>query len=854
MYPENFIKIMEKSSNFTEFMNSMNDVGDNVTLGKYFEYFAKVIFLHDERFQYVKDCWLLDELPEKYHEKLCIPTQDIGIDIVLKTNDNDYIAVQVKYRKNTSTPIKWDALSTFFGLTFGLSGKFSKGMLFTNTKEPNKHIIGKDNVILVMYKTLNEITQQTFDGIKSSFMKEHPPEIKLIIQRRAYQEEIVNKTQEHFKTHNRGCVFCPCGTGKTLISFWIAEQMKDNKYVCVVVPSLYILSQVYNTWSGQKRTNYLLIGSDAELKLCYDTGLLLTTKKHDIKKYFNKHKDEQITIITTYQSSKLINSVCKKQNISIDLCIFDEAHRTVGNKDRDYVSLMCYGSCEIRKRLFMTATEKIYIGGNEDVMSMDNTDIYGDTIYNYTFKNAIDAGYLCDYNIIVPLITNKIYKKAMKRNKYIIDNNIDENIESRYYLMAYLIMTSIKTHNVKHILTFSHTNESAYKLYKLLEAMSKAMNVKNNCYHLTGDDPMKKRHRIINDFIKDDISIISSAKIFSEGVDIPIVDCVCFADNKVSKIDIIQSIGRALRKHESKTVGYVIIPTVCDIRDDILDDTTDFGNVKTIIKSIGTVDERIVEEFAVKLCGRNYDNSRVIVNTNTLEKYSNLQLDIEQIKSTVEPIICNKWGKVSWLSNYKRVEKWIARHNKLPHEKKPADESTEHHLGCWCNGNRSDYHFNKLDKEKIEYLEKLQGWYWKIEDQLDEQYKLMYNKLVKYVEENDKMPVEDKKHPTSEQHKLAVWCLCRRRDKRENKLSDDKIEQLEKITHWYWDKKDPFHENRELYIKWISEHERAPKTRSTDPMERRMYIWSSRLKRAKHSGNVSDDKIQLMNEIDEWVW
>ncbi len=642
----NIEKLIDNVINFGQLHNRLTQLSSNDIKGDAFEMFAKLFFTFDHRYSnIVKNCWLLDELPTKIREKLNIPSKDIGIDLVIQITQNEYWAVQVKFRSDINTVIKWKELSTFYGLTFGLSQQFAKGIFFTNTLIPNKHITNRKNTINILYQFLDTTSKQTFQKINAYLNKKKIPK-SLTYKPRPYQKIILEECRKHFKNNNKGRLYMPCGTGKTLVSYWIAMEQKHKMLICVAVPSLYLLSQVYDTWSSQlTKYKFLLVGSDAEVNSEPDTGLLLTTNKDEIRDFLEENESYPIIVITTYQSSEQFLNACKYE---IDFCIFDEAHKTVGSKDRSFSCLLT--STDIRKRLFVTATERVYQGDNEKILSMDNKDIYGDMIYTYSLKSAIEDGHLTDYLIVAPLITDKAFWNMLKVNKLIIDKSIKKDpIQSRYYMTAYLLVRSIKERNLTHILTFNNTNANVNQFHKILDNMLKLCEIDCNCYCLTGNSSMKHRQKVVNDFKNDKVAVISSARIFSEGVDIPIVDCVCFVDNKLSVIDIIQSCGRALRLHPGKKLSYIILPTVFEFgnNDNLFKlSNQDFCTVKRVLKAMGTVDDRIVDQFLVSDNGNIYQNNKQFT-TDSVDvlAYGEMEVNFDEFDKKIDMVICDRTGK-----------------------------------------------------------------------------------------------------------------------------------------------------------------------------------------------------------------
>ena len=399
--------------------------------------------------------------------------------------------------------------------------------------------------------------------------------------------------------NNRGILYMPCGTGKTLVCHWIIERLEHKDRICIVVPSLYLLSQVYAVWVEMRNDNYLLVGSDVEIDVCKDTGLILTTDEKTIRKFLRKH--DRCVIITTYQSSERFADACIKLNYELDMIVFDEAHKTVGNRGRLFSCMLEDDNIRSKKRLYATATKKIFkykLRHNstvERIYSMDDVQIYGKVITNYSTREAIDSGQLCDYKIVAPYVHSGDYRELLEGDEHY----------TKLVGIAVTIIKTIKERNVKHLLIFSNRNKRAEYIARLIRKISAHFDLNVCCEYLDGTSSMDRRHRVVDSFIKSEIGIISSARIFGEGVNIPECDAVCFADNKCSAVDIVQCVGRCLRKCSSypDKIAHIIVPFVLggDIEDFYVDHWS-FNKLRCILKSLGTTDDTIVENFSVVDC------------------------------------------------------------------------------------------------------------------------------------------------------------------------------------------------------------------------------------------------------------
>jgi predicted helicase len=231
----------------------------------------------------------------------------------------------------------------------------------------------------------------------------------------------------------------PCGTGKTLIAFWIAEALKA-KTIIVAVPSLNLIKQSVAAWmrelvAKRQRPNWLCVASDDSVGGLdddefvderYDSGLPTTTDVNDIATWLRESGNHKI-IFTTYHSSKAVADAAKLAAVEVDLIIFDEAHRTAGGREREFATLVHDDAIKAGRRLFMTATERKISGDADVLFSMDdNEEDYGHRFFTMTFKEAIDLGIISDYKLVTYVVTDSEVRGLIKSNRIL---NLGENVE-----------------------------------------------------------------------------------------------------------------------------------------------------------------------------------------------------------------------------------------------------------------------------------------------------------------------------------------------------------------------------------------------------------------------------------------
>jgi predicted helicase len=231
---------------------------------------------------------------------------------------------------------------------------------------------------------------------------------------------------------------------------------------------------------------------------------------------------------------------------------------------------------------------------------MDNEAIYGKQIVKYSIKEAIENKVLVDYRIIAPFINN-----LSDANYKIVDDDGGKQFNPNIVVSGLLIIKSMQEYKFKHLLIFSNKNDRAEQIIKFIDwYLNTYEHGLGEIYtkFLSGKNTMNFRKNRVKEFENYSVGIISSARIFGEGVDIKKCDAVCFADGKGSTVDIIQYVGRALRKCESipNKLSYIIIPFILEPDEDFLTNENDsFLKIRIILQALGTSDDMITEKFTV---------------------------------------------------------------------------------------------------------------------------------------------------------------------------------------------------------------------------------------------------------------
>lgn len=500
---------------------------------------------------------------------------DIGIDIVATCTDNTRCAIQCKFRQDDSSITKAE-LDSFISASG--KDKYKRRMLFTLTGDFSKNaqdmLDGQDPRVEIITR---ERLDRTIDWTN------YPEKTSIVHKElRDHQVRAINDVLEGFSHHSRGRLIMACGTGKTFTSLKIAEAIAGKSgLVLVLVPSISLLNQSLLAWNYDHDENIPLTSfavcsdstvgrkdyPDEDLRLS-DLEIPATTNANDLITSFTPNSEAMTVIFSTYQSLEVINEAQQKGLPDFDLIICDEAHRTAGislkdKQDSNFRRVHDDNFIHSRKRLYMTATPRVFGDSAseqaqaQDILlcSMDNEELYGPEFHRLSFSKAVTEGLLADYKVMIfmvekssenePDFTAMIQgvSKALAKEISPVDMDFLEN----------------DTEPMHKAVAFSNTIAKSIDFAKGMAALSTC-----EVRHIDGKTPASKRSASLL-WLKasgENCRILTNARCLCEGVDVPALDAVVFLNPKSSEIDIVQSVGRVMRKSPDKTYGYVILPVI----------------------------------------------------------------------------------------------------------------------------------------------------------------------------------------------------------------------------------------------------------------------------------------------------
>jgi predicted helicase len=583
-----------------------------------------------------ENVWLWSDWPDNKGKP------DTGIDLVAKNSDGSgYTAIQCKNYAPTTTLDKHD-IDSFF--TASGKSPFSYRIIVATTNNWTNH--AEDALINqsppVRRIGIDALESSTIDWGRLDVKNLNNLYSKPSKQRRTHQLEAINAVTEGFGSNSRGKLVMACGTGKTYTAQCIAEDLVGvGGTVLVLVPSISLLSQTLKEWTSDAQIPISVFAvcsdqkagkkRDVEDISPYDLILPATTDTELLAKQFKKNHSKKVmtVIFSTYQSITVISDAQKAGIPEFDLLIADEAHRTTGvtlsgNEDSNFTKVHSDNVISSKKRLYMTATPRVFSDGAKAkantadaiLASMDDESIYGPEFYRLGFHESVTRGLLTDYKVLVLAVNEEAIAAAFQQQ--LSDENHELNLDDATRIVGCL--NALSKHDplnrtfvgdaspMKRAVAFSNTIANSKKFKNLFTevadrfvgVLSETTKVKVEVDHVDGSFNSLKREELIG-WLKADpgenhCNILSNARCLTEGVDVPALDAIIFLEPRNSMVDVIQAVGRVMRKLDGKQFGYVILPIGIPANmtpEEALNDNKRFAAVWQVLNALRSHDERM---------------------------------------------------------------------------------------------------------------------------------------------------------------------------------------------------------------------------------------------------------------------
>ena len=638
----------ESGEGATGFQGVLNQLRESATsqylIGNEFERLMKQYLsvdpLYKERFT---DVYLWREWAALHTE---YDGTDIGIDLVARESNGEYCAIQCKCFAE-DTRVTKPQIDSFVAAS--AAEVFTKRILVHTGAElgpnvrrtieplgPNFQVIGYGHLAgrPIDWPDLRRGVPEQLDyRIERFKLRDH--------QQKAFRDVI-----NGFQDSDRGKLIMACGTGKTFTALRIAEKIAGiGGRTLYLVPSIGLFSQAMREWAEQQGVQHRYIG------ICSDTSagkksedvpiqeleIPVTTDPRKISEALGEtDKDAMTVVFCTYHSLPIVESAQEQGAPAFDIVLCDEAHRTTGIEEAGdetetspFVLVHNADRIRAKKRLYMTATPRLYTEGAKakaanhhiEVFSMDDPATYGPEFHRLPFSRAVEQNLLSDYKVAIFTMyepdadaTLQGYVGAGGSEINITDatkfvgcwralqnpeGKSDDDATNQPLTRAIAFNNTIR--NSKRLA--EHWNGVIESAIEQMPEDLRPLNFECETQHVDGQhNAFDRKTRI--EWLKGSTAgacrILSNARCLSEGIDVPALDAVIFMTPKNSHVDIVQAVGRVMRKAPGKQYGYIILPVAIPPGTDpadALDNNERFAAVWNVLRALRSHDDRLNAEI-----------------------------------------------------------------------------------------------------------------------------------------------------------------------------------------------------------------------------------------------------------------
>ena len=574
---------------------------------------------------------------------------ETGIDLVAEDRDGNEWAIQCKNYFNTR--VTTQAINSFLGKASPFHGR-----LFVSTSRLPLPKVGARH--LAKAPNCRVLTHGDLDGWPvdwAAFVDEPEALVfdDLVYEPRPYQQDAVGAIETGFQQHPRGKLILPCGTGKSVVALWAAEKMVgEGGRVLYVMPSISLMGQTMREWSTQRQTDQRYIGvcsdssagkggpEDANLT---ELSIPVTTNPEAIREALREHVPDKMTVVfSTYQSLQVIADAQANGAGPFDLMICDEAHRTTGVHKKGKVAVSSWllphdqSILQADRRLYMTATPRLYSANVKEkakerqvaIYSMDDEATYGPEFYRLSFAQAVEDEHLSDYEVAIVAVSDSLF--ANLAGDFVAEHQeTGVNVKDVVRLLGCWDALADPTsrgpngrstgqlnpdHAARRAIAFSNRINSSKNLEKWWPAIIDRLAADTGrtddlgetllnlqVLHIDGTTRASTRAQALNELNADipagQCHIITNARCLTEGVDVPALDAVLFMEPRTSKVEIVQAVGRVMRRHEGKKRGYIVLPVIVPEGKRVTDSqflrSSAFQPVWDVISALRAHDERM---------------------------------------------------------------------------------------------------------------------------------------------------------------------------------------------------------------------------------------------------------------------
>jgi len=660
-------------------------------------------------------------------------------------------------------------------------------------------------------------------------------------------------------------VIMACGTGKTVTGQHATNTLLQGRpgAVLILVPTLALLQQTFESWAANSPFGFQAIAVCSKLDRATDDidiseiTLAATTDPAQLAGFVASTTDTVRVVFASYQSLGVVIEAHSGHGLPWwDVALCDEAHRTAGDTSKSFARVLYDKYVPATHRLFMTATPKVHkvsksVTTETTLASMDDQELYGKQVYALSVAEAVETGILSKYQVaVLSVLDSEIAAAAAAIDR---TGDAETKMSMDQIASAVALSKAARERGLKSVIAFFNSIRASKSFVSAFNAVHSALNG-GTAEHIDGTMKLSRRRESLERLAAErdtGFHLVSNARCLSEGIDVPVLDAVLFGEPRSSQVDVVQCVGRAIRKNPRTDAPALIVLAVrIGAGDDpeVAIEEAEFTKVRQVIAALADHDPRIAEEMKRRVRGEGGFGG------GGSDAESIISLDIP------EHILENGFALKILDVNERAYEVGLAEVRAYAADKGHANVPNKyvspngHKTGLWVSTRRSrDYRAGTLSADQIAELESLPGWVWTARD--DSGWETGVAAVRAYDTENGHANVP-RRYVSPDGHRTGNWVSTRRRDYTEGTLTPERIAELESIPGWVWQINDEkWSTGVSAFRAYVAAngHALVPGT-YVSPNGHRTGNWVSNLRAAYAEEKISVDRIAELESLPGWVW
>ncbi len=656
-----------------------------------------------------------------------------------------------------------------------------------------------------------------------------------------------------------------CGTGKTLTGQHAVAKLigKQPGTVLVLVPTLSLLEQTFQAWAAHAPFGFDAIAVCSKLTPAEkrsvgteddtDTSqlaLAATTVPAELADFLAGPEQTTRVVFGTYQSLGTVIAAHADHGAEPwNIVVCDEAHRTAGAKAKPFARALHDTFVPARQRLFLTATPRVHTvseteSGSEHaalLASMDDETLYGKQVYTLSVAEAIEKDILSQYRVAVIGVEDAELHAAARTLETVTVAGSDLSLD--HVASIVVLSKAAQKYGLQAIIAFFNSIKSSKSFrdaFNTVHASRVGEHLAEGvAEHIDGAMKLEKRSAALTRLAQNrdnGFYLVSNARCLSEGIDVPVLDAVFFGEPRSSQIEVVQCVGRAIRKNpRHDNPALIVIGVRIGASEDIeaAIDESQFKKIRQVIAALSDHDPRIAEAARVLARSGGTDpHDSVHEKFNWAKDLLALEVP-EALLHTGFGLRMLDAGDRNWEKRFAEV----SQHARLTGNVTFPDTDIRRR---WVSRQRTLFSEGVLSPQRIARLETVPGWSWEV-------WSDVWEKRFAEVSQHARVTGNVTFHRRDTR---GLWVLRQRMLLREGVLSRERIEQLEALPGWSWD---PIAGLWEKRFAEVSQHARLTGN-VTFPHRDTRGKWVAAQRMRFREGLLSRERIERLEALSGWSW